>query len=144
MRLTTALAFDAAHRIPGHPGRCTYLHGDTYHLEVTVGAEQLDRLRMVIGFDDLKVLVLVRKAVVDRWDHASLLWSEDRLAAAIAQMQAESPEKVVRLSANPTVELFAGEAWQAIGQSVPSEITLERVVIRETPTCSAEIRHDRA
>ncbi len=39
---------------------------------------------------------------VDRWDHATLLWSEDSLV-------------------DPTVEL-----------------------IRETPTCAAEISHDRA
>lgn len=44
MRLTTALAFDAAHRILGHHGSCAYLHGHAYHLEVTVGAETLDRL----------------------------------------------------------------------------------------------------
>ncbi len=43
MRLATALTFDAAHRILGHPGKCAYLHGRTYRLEVTVGAEQLDR-----------------------------------------------------------------------------------------------------
>ncbi len=142
MHLTTALAFDAAHRILGHPGRCAYLHGHTYHLEVTVGAETLDRLGMVMDFDDLKVLV--KKAVVDRWDHATLLWTEDPLATAIARVQAEAPEKVVRLPGNPTVELLAREAWQAISQGLPSGIVLERVVIRETPTCSAEIGRDRA
>ena len=142
MRLITALAFDAAHRILGHQGRCAYLHGHTYHLEITVGAETLDRLGMVIDFDDLKALV--KKAVVDRWDHATLLWADDRLAAAIAQVQAEAPEKVVRLPGNPTVELLAREAWQAISQSLPPGTTLERVAIRETPTCAAEICHDRA
>ncbi len=85
MRLTTALAFDAAYGILGHPGRCAYLHGHTSHREIAVGAEQVG---------------------------------------------------------NPTVELFAREAWQAIGQSLPSGITLERMVIRETPTCAAEISHD--
>ena len=142
MRLTTALAFDAAHRLLGHPGRRAYLNGHTYHLEVTVGAEQLDRLGMVIDFDDPKVLV--KKAVVDRWDHATLLWSEDPFAAAIAQVQAEAPEKVVRLSGNPHRRAFGARAWQAISQSVASGIVLERVLIRETPTCSAEISYDRA
>lgn len=45
------------------------------------------------------------------------------MAAAIARVQAEALEKVV-------------------GQGLPSSIVLERVVIRETPTCAAEISHD--
>lgn len=137
MRLTTALAFDAAHRILGHSGKCAYLHGHTYHLEVTVGADQLDALGMVMDFDDLKALV--KKAVVDRWDHATLLWAKDPLAAAIGSVQPEAPERVVLLPANPTVEVLAREAWNAIGQSLPAAVVLERVRVRETPTCSAEI-----
>ncbi|MGH9203871.1 MAG: 6-pyruvoyl trahydropterin synthase family protein, partial [Vicinamibacterales bacterium] len=88
MRAKTALAFDAAHRILGHSGKCAHLHGHTYHLEVTVGAQQLNSL--VMDFDDLKAGV--KKAVVDRWDHATLL-------------------------------------WQAISQSLPSHVVLERVLI---------------
>lgn len=60
MNLTSRFTFDAAHRIPGHPGKCAYLHGHTYHLEVTVGSERLDALEMVMDFDDLRALV--RKA----------------------------------------------------------------------------------
>ena len=137
MRLTTALAFDAAHRMLRHAGRCAYLysHSHTYHLVVRAGDEQLDRLRMVIDLDDRKVLV--KKAVVDLWNHATLLSSEDPLAAAIAQVQTEAPEKVVRLSG-------LREAGQAISQVAPSGITLERIAIRETPTCSAEMSRDRA
>ncbi|MFQ5828699.1 MAG: 6-pyruvoyl tetrahydropterin synthase family protein [Candidatus Methylomirabilia bacterium] len=49
MHLTTEFTLDAAHRIPGHAGKCAYLHGHTYRLQVTVGANQLDRLGMVIA-----------------------------------------------------------------------------------------------
>ena len=142
MRLTTEFTFDAAHRILGHPGKCGYLHGHTYHLAVTVASENLDWLGMVIDFDDLRALV--RKAVLDRWDHATLLWTEDPLVPAIERVQAEAPEKVVRLAGNPTAEILTREAWQAISLSLPSGVWLERVAIRETPTCSSELTRDRA
>lgn len=142
MRLTAEFVFDAAHRIMGHPGKCAYLHGHTYRLEVMVASEGLDRLDMVIDFDDLRALV--KKAVLERWDHATLLWTEDPLAPAIERVQADAPEKVVRLAGNPTAEILTREAWQAIRQSLPPGIELERVAIRETPTCATEITRDRA
>ena len=141
MNLSTAFTFDAAHRILGHAGKCAYLHGHTYRLEVTVSAEKLDRLGMVIDFDDLKALV--GKAVLDRWDHATLLSADDPLAEAIERVENHAPEKVVRLGENPTAEVLTREAWQAISQSLPPGISLERIVIRESPDCSCELTRDR-
>ncbi len=46
------------------------------------------------------------------------------------------------LPGDPTVDTLAREAWQAISRSLPSGIVLERVVIKETPTCSVEISRD--
>jgi len=95
---------------------------------------------MVMEFDDLKVLV--EKAVVDRGDHATLLWTEDPVATGIARMQAAAPEKLVRLPRKPTAELLARESWPY--QGLPSGIVPERAVLSERPTCSAEISCDRA
>jgi 6-pyruvoyltetrahydropterin/6-carboxytetrahydropterin synthase len=142
MELTTSYTFDAAHRIPGHPGKCAYLHGHTYHLEVSVSAGTLDSLDMVMDFDDLRALV--RKAVLDAWDHATLLAPDDPLGPAIAAVQAEAPDRVVRLPGNPTAELMTREAWAAIERALPPHITLERVAIRETPTCGSAISRSRA
>lgn len=137
MNLTVRSSFDAAHRILGHPGKCAYLHGHTYHVEVTVAAARLDPLGMVIDFDDLRALV--RKAVLDRWDHATLLVERDPLVPAILGVQAEAPEKVVRLPQNPTVEVLTCEAWQAIRGALPPEVRLVRLRIEETPACSSEL-----
>ena len=137
MNLTTRFTFDAAHRILGHPGKCAYLHGHTYHLEVTVTAERLDPLGMVIDFDDFRALV--RKAVLDRWDHATLLSGEDPLVPAISTVQAEAPDKVVSFRNNPTAEVLTREAWQTIGQALPSGLRLLRLRIEETPACSSEL-----
>ncbi len=137
MNLTTRFTFDAAHRILGHPGKCAYLHGHTYHLEVTVTAARLDALGMVMDFDDLRALV--RKIVLDRWDHATLLTAEDPLAPAISSVQAEAPEKVVRLKNNPTAEVLTREAWEAISRALPVGVRLLRVKVEETPACSSEL-----
>src|SRR3972149_2741585 len=83
MNLQVSYTFDAAHRIRGHAGKCAYLHGHTYHLEVTVTAEALDPLGMVMDFDDLGEVV--RKAVLDRWDHATLLAAHDPLAPPLVR-----------------------------------------------------------
>jgi 6-pyruvoyltetrahydropterin/6-carboxytetrahydropterin synthase len=137
MNLTSRFTFDAAHRILGHPGKCAYLHGHTYHLEVTVTAARLDALGMVMDFDDLRALV--RKIVLDRWDHATLLTTEDPLAPAISSIQAEAPEKVVRLKNNPTAEVLTREAWEAISRALPAGVRLLRVKVEETPACSSEL-----
>ncbi len=137
MNLTTRFTFDAAHRILGHPGKCGYLHGHTYHLEVTVASERLDALGMVMDFDDLRALV--RKAVLDRWDHATLLGEQDPLVPAIIGVQMEAPEKVVRFKQNPTAEILTRRAWEAIRQTLPPSVSLLRVKIDETPACSSEL-----
>jgi len=137
MNLATRFTFDAAHRILGHPGKCAYLHGHTYNLEVTVTAARLDALGMVMDFDDLRALV--RKIVLDRWDHATLLTAEDPLAPAISSVQAEAPEKVVCLKNNPTAEVLTREAWEAISRALPPGVRLLRVKVEETPACSSEL-----
>lgn len=139
--LTTSHTFDAAHRIRGHPGKCAYLHGHTYQIEVTVSAERLNPLGMVMDFDDLHDVV--RKAVLQLWDHATLLDPEDPLGPAIERVQAEAPDRVVRLPGRPTVELMTREAWAAIERQLPRGVELERVAIRETPTCGSAISRPR-
>ena len=137
MNLQTSYPFDAAHRIRGHAGKCAYLHGHTYHLELTVTAEALDGLGMVMDFDDLREVV--RKAVLDRWDHATLLAAADPLAPAIVAAQGDAPDRVVRLEGNPTAELLTREAWNAIERALPAHVDLERVAVRETPMCGASL-----
>jgi len=137
MNLQTSYPFDAAHRIRGHAGKCAYLHGHTYHLELTVTAEALDGLGMVMDFDDLREVV--RKAVLDRWDHATLLAADDPLAPAIVAVQGDAPDRVVRLEGNPTAELLTREAWNAIERALPAHVDLERVAVRETPMCGASL-----
>jgi 6-pyruvoyltetrahydropterin/6-carboxytetrahydropterin synthase len=137
MELTTSYVFDAAHRIAGHPGKCAWLHGHTYHLDVTVSSPTLNPLGMVMDFDDLRDVV--RKAVLDLWDHATLLNAGDPLGPAICAVQHEAPDRVVLLEGQPTAEILTREAWKRMERQLPAGITLERVAIRETPACGSSI-----
>lgn len=137
MDLTTSYVFDAAHRIAGHPGKCAWLHGHTYHLDVTVSSPTLNPLGMVMDFDDLADVV--RKAVLERWDHATLLAAGDPLGPAISEVQREAPDRVVLLPGQPTAEVLTGEAWTRLESRLPAGVTLERVAIRETPSCGSAI-----
>jgi len=140
MDLTTSYVFDAAHRIAGHPGKCAWLHGHTYLLEVTVSSPTLNPLGMVMDFDDLRDMV--RKAVLDLWDHATLLDAGDPLGPAIRAVQREAPDRVVLFPGQPTAEILTREAWGRLERQLPTGIELERVAIRETPACGSSIsRH---
>lgn len=71
--ITKILSFDAAHRLPHHPGKCRDLHGHTYRLEVTVAGTPQEHgpgAGMVLDFADLEQAV--RRIVVDRLDHSYL------------------------------------------------------------------------
>ena len=46
--------FDAAHVIPGHPGKCRNLHGHTYRVEAQFSGTELDELGMLQDFSELK------------------------------------------------------------------------------------------
>src|SRR3989442_13110592 len=67
--VTRAFAFEAAHQLPWHAGACRNLHGHGYRLEVTV-AGPLNDDGIVIDFAD--VAAVVRREVVDRYDHTYL------------------------------------------------------------------------
>lgn len=110
-RVTRAFAFDAAHQLPWHDGKCKRLHGHTYRLEVTVEGP-LDENGVVVDFDDLGHVV--NSVVIDHYDHRYL---NDLLE-------------------NPTVELVAGEAWKRLEAA---GLTLVRLRLWETSDSSVEL-----
>lgn len=110
-RVTCSFTFEAAHRLPWHPGRCRNLHGHSYRLEVTVEGP-IGASGMVMDFDDVKALV--RREVVDVYDHTLL---NDLLE-------------------NPTAELVAAESWKRLEAA---GLPLARLRLWETPTSSVEI-----
>lgn len=62
-------AFEAAHQIPGYPGKCARLHGHNWVVEATVRGSQLDNLGMLIDFKTVKSALM---ETLNRFDHRFL------------------------------------------------------------------------
>ena len=61
--------FDAAHRLPNHPGLCKHLHGHTYTLLVELTGEPNMETSMLVDFYELKEVVEV---ILETADHDNL------------------------------------------------------------------------
>ena len=69
-RVCKAFKFDAAHKlISPYEGRCTRLHGHTWHVEIVVRSEMLDPCGMVMDFHDFAPL---KNYIEKRFDHATV------------------------------------------------------------------------
>lgn len=76
IKITKSFKFDSAHYLENHKGKCSSIHGHTYHLDVTVsridgglqnsGSDE----GMVIDFSDLKDIV--KTHVIEKMDHKLL------------------------------------------------------------------------
>ncbi|PKO80927.1 MAG: 6-carboxytetrahydropterin synthase QueD [Betaproteobacteria bacterium HGW-Betaproteobacteria-13] len=128
MRITRRLEFDAGHRIPDHASQCRHLHGHRYALEVTLSG----------NFADVKKVA--NEMIVDRWDHAFLVYRDDtQVAAFLASMPGH---KTVTLDVVPTAENLAAEAFRVLDGAYQdvygNQLQLERVRLYETPNCWAD------
>lgn len=68
--ITKSFVFDACHYLPYHDRRCKFLHGHTYHMEISVKDRVLQETGMVIDFGQLKNIV--QETVLDKFDHGFL------------------------------------------------------------------------
>jgi 6-pyruvoyltetrahydropterin/6-carboxytetrahydropterin synthase len=143
MRITRRLEFDSGHRIPDHRSRCRHLHGHRYALEVTLAGDIIcapgnAQHGMVMDFSEVKAIA--EREVVDQWDHAFLVWRDDK---AVVQFLATLAEhRTVVFDAPPTAEHLAQSAFtrldQAYADQYGNHLRLERVRLYETPNCWAD------
>jgi 6-pyruvoyltetrahydropterin/6-carboxytetrahydropterin synthase len=113
VRVRRSFRFEAAHRLPHHPGKCRRLHGHSYRLVVTVDLPVDPATGLAIDFSDLKTVV--RERVVDPADHRDLN----------------------ELVENPTAENLAVWAWRRLAETLPGLVEIE---LHETEDCSVVYR----
>jgi 6-pyruvoyltetrahydropterin/6-carboxytetrahydropterin synthase len=73
VQIRKQFAFEAAHVLPYHNGKCSRLHGHSYRLDVAVeGPLRADgpATGMIVDFDELARIV--RSTIVDKLDHTHL------------------------------------------------------------------------
>lgn len=147
MLITRRLEFDAGHRIPHHASQCRHLHGHRYAIEITLSGKVNDTegaadQGMVMDFSDVKTIA--NSVLVNQWDHAFLVYREDR---AVVDFLDTLPEhKTVVLPVVPTAENLAAEAFRILDaaylDTYGTQLRLERVRLYETPNNWADAVRD--
>jgi 6-pyruvoyltetrahydropterin/6-carboxytetrahydropterin synthase len=134
LSLVRSLRFCAGHRLLGHEGRCAYLHGHNYRVEVEVhargGGAEVDDVGRVVDFALIKRRLL---GWLDaHWDHTFILWEAD--ATALAAVRQAEPTKYFLLPWNPTAENMARYLLEVVAPHVLGDlgVVARRVAVWET------------
>lgn len=67
--LTIETGFASAHQLRGYKGKCEKLHGHNWKVQVSVTAERLNEIDLVIDFHDLK---RIANEIISPLDHSFL------------------------------------------------------------------------
>lgn len=143
MLITRRLEFDAGHRIPSHKNQCRHLHGHRYAIEITLSGDIITDAGvagqgMVMDYSEVKRIA--NAVLVDKWDHAFLVYSED--TALLQFLQSLEDHKTVVLDVPPTAENLALAAFRildaAYQDSYGNHLSLQQVRLFETPNCWAD------
>ncbi len=143
MLITRRLEFDAGHRIPSHKSHCRHLHGHRYAIEITLSGEiiaevGLSEQGMVMDYSEVKRIAST--ALVDQWDHAFLVYSQD--LKLLQFLQSLEDHKTVVLDVPPTAENLALTAFRILDAAYQdiygNHLRLERIRLYETPNCWAD------
>jgi 6-pyruvoyltetrahydropterin/6-carboxytetrahydropterin synthase len=95
------IRFCYGHRLLEYAGKCRHLHGHNGRAVISLAAQELDSLGMVMDFSHIKRVVSAW--IDDKLDHKMLLHKDDPLLPLL--MQHNQP--VFPLDANPTAENIA-------------------------------------
>lgn len=138
MQITRRLEFDAGHRIPNHNSQCRHLHGHRYAIEITLSGEVVEtegvsEQGMVMDFSDVKRIA--KEQVVDAWDHAFIVYRNDK--TVLEFLNTLPNHKTVVLDVVPTAENLARVAFDLLNgayqDTYGNHLQLERVRLFETP-----------
>jgi 6-pyruvoyltetrahydropterin/6-carboxytetrahydropterin synthase len=113
LRVRRRFGFEAAHRLPRHPGKCRELHGHSFSLVVTVERPVDASSGLALDFGELKRIV--EAEVIERLDHRFLN----------------------ELIDNPTAERIAVWIWDRLAPALPG---LEEIELYETRRSSVIYR----
>ena len=153
MIYTVKGSFDAAHRLPEHPGKCKGIHGHSYKLEVRVRIPQShifgsgaptddvqDDKNMGVDFAELKRIV--RQACELR-DHTLMHNRRDPQEPIFSELHAVDAAKTWPMAGNPTAEAIVDGLWtefvlalRMLEQASGKQIALWSVTLWESDDCA--------
>lgn len=138
LRVTKRFTFEMAHALRCHDGLCANIHGHSYVLDVTVlgtpaVAPGEPKDGMVIDFADLKAIV--KRLVVERYDHALVLHERERETTAF---DAALFGRTFFTPWQPTCENVLLDIVSTIESAMPPGARLVAARLQETATSWAE------
>ena len=113
MSVTTL--FSAAHHLRGYAGDCSRMHGHSWKVTAKVRASLLDDIGLAYDFREMKTKL---NEIVKQFDH---------------QLLNDIPPFDVL---NPSSENLAKFFYDSLKQSIPPEVTLMSVEIKESDSCA--------
>ncbi len=126
-----------AHLLSDYKGKCSFLHGHSYKLEVSITGELAEGTDMLVDFNVIKELV--EKEVIILLDHRLVLKDNHQNIKRFAI----SGEDVLWLPFEPTAERLILWIKEKIAIGLPKNIELYRLKLSETNTCFVEWINDR-
>ncbi len=129
--VTKEIHFCYGHRLLDYDGPCRHLHGHNARAVITLAADSLDELGMVVDFSEIK-------RVIQTWvdaeiDHTMLMHRDDPFLPSMRQ----AGERVYVMDANPTAENIARLIHE---YAVAEGFNVVEVALWETPTACATYR----
>jgi len=119
-RVTREIHFCYGHRLLNYNGKCRNLHGHNGRAVISLEADALDELGMVVDFTRIKKIV--QSWIDETLDHKMILHRDDPVLPELLKRN----EPVVVVDTNPTAETIARMIFDyANGQGLPVvEVTL--------------------
>lgn len=147
--VSRSFTFEAAHRLPSHPGKCRFLHGHSYKVTVivrptcSIPTETDDN--MIIDFATMKAMI--GEWINTNWDHNTILSPMDPICRMNAQMVCGRNPYIMK-SGEPTAEAMACELRNVVQGmfdeahtsgygNMKYKLEVDSVTVSETDNCSA-------
>lgn len=130
-RVSREIDFCYGHRLLNYGGKCRFLHGHNGRAVITLEAENLDNLGMVLDFSDIKHVV--SDWIDENLDHRMILNRQDPIVPVLEEMG----EPMHLIDVNPTAENIAKLIHDfAANHGFP----VVQTQLWETPRCYATYR----
>jgi 6-pyruvoyltetrahydropterin/6-carboxytetrahydropterin synthase len=139
MKITKSFNFNCAHILDVHNdycddgGLCSYLHGQTYKLEVTVEETQIQTSSTSYVIDEI-----IKNNILNVLDHTILIDIKNRTLMEFAMSQ---QWKLLVLPFSTTAENIAKWIWAELNQlnGINKNYDFVKVKLWETPTSYYEV-----
>lgn len=127
-RVTREIDFCYGHRLLNYEGKCRHLHGHNGKAIITIEADELDELGMVLDFGEIKRVV--SEWIDENLDHKMILNRNDPAIPALEELG----EPMYLIDANPTAESIAKVIYDVTKEA---GFPIVEVRLWETPKCFA-------